>query len=121
MRTLRIAGLLVGLALIAWELWRGWGAGVPVFEWLDNPVAGALLMAASVALSKDTTRRRAFFVAAWSLIAGLNYNALVTKLSAPDVVAAGNVSVGQVTLITGFVFVLSVACAIAAALHPRIR
>lgn len=121
MRALRIAGLVVGAALLLGELWRGWGAGIPIFEWLANPVAGVLLIAASVMLSKDRTRRRAAFVAVWGLIAGLNYHALVTRISAPDTATAGNLTAGQLALVTGLVFGISAVCTLAAILHPRVR
>lgn len=121
MRALRIAGLVVGAALLVGELWRGWGAGIALFDWLANPIAGVLLIAASVMLSKDRTRRRAAFVASWALIVGLNYHALVTRISAPEAMSAGNLTTGQLTLVTGLVFGISLVCTVAAILHPRVR
>ncbi len=121
MRTLRIVGLLVGAALLLGELWRGWGAGLPIFDWLANPLAGVLLIAASVMLSKDRTRRRAAFVATWGLIAGLNYKSLVILMTAPEGVNAGNLTTGQLTLATMLIFGVSAVCTLTAILHPRVR
>ena len=104
---LRSAAILLGLALIVGELWRSWGVGRPSIFVLEDIVAGSALILASLVMARDTTRRRAFFAAAWGMNAGMLYGSFFTKLFSPETTDAGNWDVGVLTAIIGIAFVIS--------------
>ncbi|NWP47716.1 hypothetical protein GY986_25045, partial [Escherichia coli] len=65
MKALRILGLIGAILLMAGEGYRSWGAGRPAVFWMDDMLAGAMMIAAAILVRRPTTSRRAFFSASW--------------------------------------------------------
>ncbi|MEQ9317082.1 MAG: hypothetical protein RLN72_14605 [Henriciella sp.] len=119
LKLLRIWAILLALSLMVGELWRSWGAGRPLAFVLDDQIMGAMLIASAILLSKDTTRRRAFFAAAWGVNAGMLYGSFFGKVFAPEDTNAGNWDLGILTLLVGIAFASSITGMILSITTPR--
>jgi len=110
---------LLGLALMLGELWRSWGTSRPFVFVADDFIMGSVLIAATIVMGRDTTRRRAFFAAAWGMNAGMLYGSFFTKIFAPETTDAGNWNMGILTLLIGAAFVVSCIGTVAAIMLER--
>jgi len=119
MTLLRIAAILLAIALMGGEAWRSWGAGRPFVFVIDDFIMGALLIAGAVAIAKDTFARRAFFASAWGYTAGQLYSSFFSKIAHPDHANAGNWSLDILTWLLGFAFVVSIVGAVASIMMPQ--
>lgn len=116
---LRLVAILLALSLILGELWRSWGVGRPVAFVIDDMIMGALLIFSAIAITQDTTRRRAFFAAAWGLNAGMLYGSFFGKVFAPEAAEAGNWNLGILTALVGLAFIVACAGTVASIWLPR--
>lgn len=116
---LRRAALLLGLSLIIGELWRSWGVGRPIVFVLEDIIAGVALIAASIVMSRDTTRRRAAFAGAWGINAGMLYGSFFAKIYVPDAADPGNWNPIVLTAMIGIAFVVACIGLIATIVLPR--
>ena len=108
MKTLRALAILLGLSLILGEAYRSWGAGRPVAFWMDDMLMGGLLIAAAVAVGKETWARRALFTGAWGVNAGMLYGSFFGKIFDPTGTNPGNFDLGLLTALLGVAFATSI-------------
>ena len=108
MKILRIVAVALALTLMFGELYRSWGAGRPIYAWLDDQIMGAALIAGSWLMAKPTAQRHAFFAAAWAFNAGMLYPSFFNKLFDPQSSNPGNFDIGFLTLAIGVLFVVSI-------------
>jgi hypothetical protein len=109
MKALRIIGIILALSLMIGELWRSWGVGRPVAFILDDQLAGGLMIAAAIAVGRETIRSRTAFAAAWGIAAGGLYGSFFGKLFDPKSAQAGNWDIGVLTALLGLAFCISLA------------
>ncbi|MEO0722451.1 MAG: hypothetical protein AAFY43_09915 [Pseudomonadota bacterium] len=119
MRALRIGAMVFGATLIGMEVWRSLGAGRGLPFVFDDVLVGGLLIASAVLMSRDTTRRRAFFTASWGLAAGCLYNGFFQAALTPTY-AAGPLSPSQIVLWLGLAMVVAIAGTVASILAERV-
>jgi hypothetical protein len=118
MKALRILGLIGAILLMAGEGYRSWGAGRPAVFWMDDMLAGAMMIAAAILVRRPTTSRRAFFSASWGVAAGMLYGSFFGKLYDPANSNPGNFPIGLLTWLVGAAFVIAIGGLIASILLP---
>lgn len=119
MRYLRTGAIALALSLIIGEAYRSWGAGRPVMFWMDDMMMGAMLIAATIMVGRDTHARRAFFTAAWGVNAGMLYPSFFGKLLTPEETSAGNFDLGLLTLLVGLAFASALIGMVLSILAPK--
>lgn len=118
MRLLRALAVLLGLSLIIGEAYRSWGAGRPIAFWMDDMLMGGLLIAAAIAVGKQTWARRALFTGAWGVNAGMLYGSFFGKVFAPETSDAGNFDLGLLTALVGLAFITAIIGFVASLMIP---
>jgi hypothetical protein len=118
MKALRILAIVGALLLMAGEGYRSWGAGRPAAFWLDDMLAGAMMIAAAIAVRRPTRATRSFFSASWGVAVGMLYGSFFGKLFDPSSSNPGNFSLGILTALVGFAFFVSIAGLVASILLP---
>ena len=121
MRQLRIVAILLGIALMLGESWRSFGHDRPLVFLLDDQIAGLMLIVSAYFMSKDTTRRRASFAAAWAVTAGMLYQGFFGKILSPETIDPGSFTAGQLVLLSGIALLISIIGAVVAIVHPRVH
>lgn len=121
MKALRILGLIGAILLMAGEGYRSWGAGRPVVFWMDDMLAGAMMIAAAILVGHPTVSRRAFFSASWGVAVGMLYGSFFGKLYDPANSNPGNFSIGLLTWLVGIAFAIAIGGLIASILLPNPR
>lgn len=109
MKLLRICAIVGAIALMAGEAYRTWGAHRPVAFWLDDMLAGALMIVAAMLLKRPTPARRALFTGAWGVSVGMLYGSFFGKVFAPQDVVSGNFAPDVLTALVGFAFFVAIA------------
>jgi hypothetical protein len=109
MKTLRIIAVIGALALMIGEAYRSWGIGRPVAFWMDDMLAGALMIAAAIAVGRPTIGSRAFFSGAWGISVGMLYGSFFGKVFDPSSSNPGNFDLGVLTILIGIAFAISIA------------
>ena len=105
MKTLRILAIIAAVVVMLGEGYRSWGMGRPLYAWLDDMLAGTMMIVAAVMAGRPTRARRAFFSAAWGVAVGMLYGSLFSKLADPGHADPGNFPVGLLTTLLGIAFV----------------
>jgi hypothetical protein len=105
---LRILAVVHALSLMIGEAYRTWGANRPAAFWLDDMLAGALLIAGAVAVGKPTPARRALFTGGWGVCVGMLYGSFFGKVFAPQRENAGNFDLGVLTALIGLALATAV-------------
>lgn len=118
MKTLRILAIVFGVTAVTGEAYRSWGVGRPIAFWLDDVIAGSLLVSSAIAVGVETTRRRAFFSGAWGVAAGMCYLSFFEKVFAPETINTGNASLGSLTALAGVGLAATTAGLIASIVLP---
>ena len=118
MKLLRVIAILGALGLMLGEAYRSWGVGRPVAFWMDDMLAGGVLIASAILVARPTVARRAFFTGAWGIGVGMLYGSFFGKLFAPQEANPGNLDLGLLTALVGFAFIVSVVGMIASILLP---
>ena len=118
MKTLRLLAIIAALAVMLGEGYRSWGAGRPLYAWLDDMLAGAMMIAAAIMVRRPTRATRAFFAAAWGVAVGMLYGSFFSKLADPADADPGNLPVGLLTALLGIAFVGAILGLIASILLP---
>ena len=118
MKTLRIISIIGALLLMGGEAFRSWGAGRPVAFWMDDMLAGAMMIAAAVMVARPTRSRRSFLSAAWGVSVGMLYGSFFGKVFDPASSHPGNFSLGLLTALVGLAFFISIGGLIASILLP---
>ena len=118
MKTLRIISIIGALLLMGGEVYRSWGAGRPVAFWMDDMLAGAMMIAAAIMMAHPTQARRNFLSAAWGVSVGMLYGSFFGKVFDPASTNSGNFSLGLLTVLVGVAFAISIAGLIASILLP---
>jgi hypothetical protein len=113
MKGLRVIAIIGALVLMLGEAYRSWGAGRPVAFWMDDMLAGSIMIAAAIAVRRPTLRNRALFSAAWGISAGMLYGSFFGKIFAPETGDPGNFTLGTLTALVGVAFVIAVAGTVA--------
>ena len=108
MKVLRIMSITGALLLMAGEAYRSWGVGRPVAFWMDDMLAGAMLIAAAILVARPTLARRRFLSAAWGVAAGMLYGSFFGKLFDPASTNPGNFSLSLLTALVGVAFVVAI-------------
>ena len=119
MKVIRILSILGALLLMIGEAYRSWGAGRPAAFWMDDMLAGAMMIAAAIAVRRPTRVTRSFFSAAWGVAVGMLYGSFFGKVFDPASSDPGNFSLGLLTALIGVAFVISIAALIASILLPN--
>ena len=118
MKALRVLAILGALLLMGGEAWRSWGVGRPIAFWMDDMLAGAMMIAAAIAVRRPTRATRSFFAAAWGVAVGMLYGSFFGKLFDPASSDPGNFSLDVLTGLVGFAFVAAIAGLVASILLP---
>lgn len=118
MKTLRILAIVGALLLMGGEAYRSWGAGRPIAFWMDDMLAGAMMIAAAIAVGRPTRVTRSFFSASWGVAVGLLYMSFFGKLLAPAEVVLGNIPIGILTAAVGLAFAAAIICLVASIVLP---
>jgi len=105
---LRLLAVVHALSLMIGEAYRTWGADRPVPFWMDDMLAGALLIAGAVAVGTPTPARRALFTGGWGVCVGMLYGSFFGKVFAPENENAGNFDLGVLTWLIGLAFATAV-------------
>ena len=121
MRLLRILGVIGAILLMAGEAYRSWGAGRPVVFWMDDMLAGTMMIAAAILVGRQSFATRSFFAASWGVAVGMLYGSFFGKLYDPANGHPGNFSIGLLTWLVGIAFVLAIGGLIASILLPTPR
>lgn len=77
---LRAASLAMAGLLAAATLWQTFKASQPILYLLSDFLMAGLLVAATVVIYKDSTRRRALMAGSWGLVAGKFSSIFLTRL-----------------------------------------
>jgi len=117
-KALRLIAIIAAIVLMAGEACRSWGVGRSLHAWLDDMLAGSMMIAAAIMVGRPTRATRAFFSAAWGVAVGMLYGSVFSKLADPALADAGNMRVGLLTALLGVAFVLAVLGLIASILLP---
>lgn len=107
MKTFRIVSIILALMLMVGEAFRSWGVGRPVAFWLDDMLAGSLMIFAALRLARQTVRTRALFSGAWGVAVGMLYGSFFGKVFDPAAANPGNFSLGLLTALIGVAFFVS--------------
>ena len=118
MKTLRILAIVGALLLMGGEAYRSWGVGRPVAFWMDDMLAGAMMIAAAIAVRRPTRATRSFFSASWGVAVGMLYGSFFGKLFDPAGANPGNFSLGILTALIGLAFAISIAGLVASIVLP---
>lgn len=118
MKALRVIAILGALALMIGEAYRSWGVGRPVAFWMDDMLAGGLLIASAIMVGMPTVARRAFFTGAWGICVGMLYGSFFGKLFVPQDADPGNFDLGLLTGLIGLAFAVAVAGMVASIVIP---
>ena len=105
---MRVAAIFVALTLMLGEAYRSWGAGRPIYAWIDDQFMGAALIAGAILMSRPSPRRHAFFAAAWAFNVGMLYPSFFGKVFDPASSNPGNFSLGFLTLAIGVLFAIAI-------------
>jgi hypothetical protein len=105
---LRGLAIVHALSLMIGEAYRSWGVDRPVAFWMDDMLAGALLIAGAIAVGKPTPARRALFTGGWGVCAGMLYGSFFGKVFDPGAANAGNFDLGLLTALIGLAFATAV-------------
>ncbi|QNQ11590.1 hypothetical protein [Sphingomonas alpina] len=116
MKALRIIAIIGAILLMAGEAYRSWGAGRPVAFWMDDMLAGAMMIAAAIAVGRPTRATRSFFSASWGVAVGMLYGSFFGKLFDPASTNPGNFPLGLLTALIGLAFILAIGGLIASIL-----
>lgn len=108
MRWLRALAIVHALSLMIGEAYRSWGVGRPAPMWLDDMLAGALLIAGAIAVGDPTPARRALFTGGWGVCVGMLYGSFFGKVFNPQEANAGNFDFGLLTTLIGVAFATAV-------------
>lgn len=108
MKTLRIIAIVGALALMLGEGYRTWGTGRPVYAWMDDMLAGGLMLVAAIRVGRPTVANRALFSAAWGIAVGMLYGSFFVKLFEPQYASAGNIPLGILTALVGLAFAVAI-------------
>jgi hypothetical protein len=108
MKALRIAAVVGALALMIGEGYRSWGAGRPIAFWMDDMLAGALMIVAAIAVGRPTIQSRAFFSGTWGISVGMLYGSFFGKVFDPASSNPGNFDLGVLTILVGIAFTISI-------------
>lgn len=118
MTALRWIGIAGALALMFGEAYRSWGAGRPVYAWMDDMLGGAIMIVAAVRVARPTVANRALFSAAWGIAVGMLYGSFFVKVFEPKYAGAGNIPLGLLTALVGAAFVIAIGGLIASIVLP---
>jgi hypothetical protein len=118
MKSLRIVAIVGAILIMAGEAYRSWGAGRPVFAWLDDMIAGAMMISAALLVRRPTVARRAYFAASWGVAVGMLYGSYFSKLHAPSPSDPGNIELRALTVLVGIALLLAIGGLIASILLP---
>ncbi len=116
MKFLRLISIFGALLLMSGEAYRSWGVGRPWPFVMDDMLAGGLMLWAAWLTRRPSLAGRRFLSAAWGVAAGMLYGSFFSKLVDPAGSTPGNFSIGFLTAIVGFAFVVSVAGLVASIL-----
>lgn len=118
MRALRVIAIVGALALMLGEAYRSWGMGRPVAFWMDDMLAGGLLIVSAMLVAVPTVARRTFFTGSWGIAVGMLYGSFFGKVFAPQDSDPGNFDLGLLTALIGSAFAVAVGGMIASILLP---
>ncbi|HEY0596187.1 hypothetical protein [Sphingopyxis sp.] len=118
MKALRILAIVGALLLMGGEAYRSWGVGRPIAFWIDDMLAGAMMIAAAIMVGRPTHVTRSFFSAAWGIAVGMLYGSFFGKLLDPAGANPGNFPLGLLTVLLGIAFVISIAGLVASIVLP---
>ena len=118
MKILRVISIIGALLLMSGEAYRSWGEGRPVAFWMDDMLAGVMMIAAAIMVARPTRATRNFLSAAWGVAVGMLYGSFFGKVFDPASSNPGNFSLGILTALVGFAFFVSIAGLIASILLP---
>jgi hypothetical protein len=107
-KLLRVLAILLALSLMIGEAYRSWGAGRPVAFWMDDMLAGGMMIWAAILVRVQTIRTRAFFTGAMGIGVGMLYGSFFGKVFDPAAATPGNFSLGLLTFLVGLAFLVSI-------------
>lgn len=119
LRVLRTIAVIGALMLMLGEAYRSWGAGRPAAFWMDDMLAGALMIWAAWAVRTGSAASHAFFAGSWGIAVGMLYGSFFGKVFDPANANPGNFSLGLLTLLVGVAFVIAIGGLLASILLAR--
>jgi len=108
MKALRIIAAIGAILIMAGEAYRSWGVGRPVYAWMDDMLAGSLMLVAAYRVGRPTVSNRALFSASWGIAVGMLYGSFFGKLFEPAQARPGNFNLVALTIGLGAAFALAV-------------
>jgi hypothetical protein len=117
-KILRTLAILLALSLMIGEAYRSWGAGRPIAAWMDDMLAGALIIVAAVRVGRETWVSRALFTGAWGVGVGMLYGSFFGKVHSPETANPGNFDLGLLTALIGVAFATAVLGFVASLMLP---
>src|SRR4051812_9263477 len=106
----RATALVVGLLLPCIETWRRWRMLADWPSWLDDYIAGALLLYAWQAGRHEVTRSRPYLMAAWGYTFGIAYMSFFGQLHSARNADPSGMSTDVVIAFKALGLVVSVTC-----------
>ena len=119
MKILRIIAIIGALALMLGEAYRTWGTGRPIYAWMDDMLAGGLMLVAAIRMAHPTLINRTLFSACWGIAVGMLYGSFFGKLFDPASSNPGNFGIGILTVLVGIAFVVAIVGLIASIVLPE--
>lgn len=116
LRTLRTIAVIGAVLLMLGEAYRSWGAGRPVAFWMDDMLAGGLMIWAAWKVQSGSARSHALFAGSWGIAVGMLYGSFFGKVFDPAGSNPGNFSLGVLTMLVGLAFVIAMGGLIASIL-----
>lgn len=110
LRISRIIALLVGVALPCIELWRRWRMLLDWPFWMDDVIAGALLLYAWYAGRRGVRESRPYLMAAWGYVLGIAYMSFFGQLKSVAISDPSGMPHAFVIGFKGFGLLLAVVC-----------
>lgn len=107
---LRIWAVVGALSLITGEAYRSWGVGRPVAFWMDDVLAGALLLVGAWAMRDPKPRACALFAGGWGVATGMLYGSFFGKVFDPAHANPGNFRLDVLVTLIGVAFFSALAC-----------
>ena len=108
MKLLRVIAAIGAILIMTGEAYRSWGVGRPVYAWMDDMLAGSLMLVAAYRVGRPTVSNRALFAASWGVAVGMLYGSFFGKLFEPAQAHPGNFNLALLITLLGAAFALSI-------------
>ncbi|HEY6562993.1 MAG TPA: hypothetical protein VIY86_00725 [Pirellulaceae bacterium] len=94
--------VVFAVVLMIGEAYRSWGAGRPVVSWLDDMIAGTVILAGVLLIGRGSAAGWNVLAGGWGAIWGLAYGSFFSKFLTTNPTDDGNIPFQSLLWIIGF-------------------